>query len=180
MAGKEGAVKPEHIQALREAGAVKRCHTIPIHGHYDVAQHCWNAVTLLFCLHPDPSPALIKAVLYHDAGERYVGDLPAPAKWFSPDLSLLHGRLEDMILERLGLNIDLLPEDWRWLKSLDLLEFYLFCLDQKAFGNQHILKCLEAVKNWFHEQHERIPVPIQQFYNNHKWSRTDELTHPTI
>ena len=79
--------KIKRLKYLRESGSVERCHCIPHNSSYTVGKHCYDMVVLLMQLFPgDPSTALIKSVLYHDAHERTLGDLPATAKWDSPCL----------------------------------------------------------------------------------------------
>ena len=81
------------VLAAREGGNVLRCHTVPHHGQYSVGKHSYDALSLLLLLHPNPSMNLVKATLWHDCAERFVGDMPAPAKWLLV-LSMLLGRLE--------------------------------------------------------------------------------------
>lgn len=162
------------VRALREAGHVTRGHNLRHIGHYDVAQHSWHATVLLYALHPDPSPALVKAVMFHDVGERYVGDLPAPAKWASAELAKVHGELEDRALAQLGVTIDLPPEDQRWLKAVDLLELFLWCEDQLALGNRHVYRCHEAVQLWFATNRANLPAVVADVVEQFTWERTNE------
>ena len=76
----------EQIRSLRESGNVKRVHTIPVVGDvtYTVGSHSWNAVSLLYQLHTGPSHNLVKALLWHDCAERWMGDIPWPAKHYNP------------------------------------------------------------------------------------------------
>lgn len=161
------------VMALREAGHVSRGHTLRFVGHYDVAQHSWHMAVLLYQLHPDPSPALVKMVLLHDVGERFVGDLPGPIKWTNPKLADLHGELESQALAALGGDVKLTPEEYCWLKALDVLELFLWTQDQKAFGNEHVNACLNETIAWFRKNHDRIPEQVSLFYKNYIWFRHD-------
>lgn len=165
---------PENILALREAGHVKRGHNLRFTGYYDVAQHSWQATMLLYCLHPDPSPNLIKAVMFHDVGERYVGDLPAPAKWASEALAEIHGELELRAMKSLGVEIELTDEEAHWAKAVDLLELYLWSQDQMAFGNQHITQCFDKLRKWFAINMDKLPRQVAAFLDTHIWMRTNE------
>lgn len=164
----------ENIRALREAGQVKRGHTVPYIGHYDIAQHTWQAVMLLYCLHPNPSPNLIKAVMFHDVGERYVGDLPAPVKWASAKLADIHGELELRAVKALGVDIELTDDEVAWAKAVDALEFYLWCEDQAAFGNRHIYRARERIQSWFVRYQSSIPPEVSSFVNTFDWDRSHE------
>jgi len=123
------------LMAVREAGAVKRCHILPHIGHYDVAQHCYGAVSLLLLLHKEPSHNLIQAVLWHDVAERWLGDLPATAKWDHRLLGRVYEVAETEILRGLGLNVELTAEEAAWLKTVDLLELWLWSREQRSMGN---------------------------------------------
>lgn len=161
------------IRMLREAGHVRRCHTTHVIGdHYNVAYHSWNAAVLLMMLHPDPSPDLIKAVLLHDVGERFVGDLPAPMKWEFPAVKNEHGYVEKCIMnEMIGVILQLTDEDEEWLSSVDALEFFLYCADQLAMGNTHIA---HAMTNITKHIRDRAVTPVKKFVETFKWSRTND------
>ena len=126
------------IVYLLEAGNVERCHTTPHHGSYTVASHSWRMLTLLFKLHPSPGVDLIKAVQFHDVGERVYGDVPA----YCND----HGELEQHIRRKVFVDVSLDKEDQQWLYCLDKLELFLWCRDQIAMGNRNVEPILEEMK----------------------------------
>lgn len=163
-----------NIQALREAGHLSRGHNLRYLGSYDVAQHSWQAVMLLYCLHPNPSPNLVKAVLFHDVGERYVGDLPAPAKWASTELTELHGNLELQAMKSLGVEVELTDEEVSWAKAVDCLELLLWSEDQLALGNRHVVNVHSGLMLWFLHEARKLPPVVIEFVNNYTWSRTNE------
>ena len=123
------------LAATREAGTVRRCHIVPHHGQYNIAQHSYGAVSLVLLLHPNPSVSLIKAVQWHDVAERWLGDVPAPAKWDNPELGEVYERTEAQLLNRLGLFAQLTAEEQAWLKAVDTLELWLWCREEEALGN---------------------------------------------
>jgi len=125
-------------KVLLEAGRVRRLHTVPLIQHYDVAQHSWNMATLLLTLHPNPTLNLLRAVLLHDAHERWTGDVPAPIKWDDPTLASALHRLEEKAQTALGIKINLDEGEQRWLRALDILELYLFCTDEMEMGNRQV------------------------------------------
>lgn len=132
------------ILTAREAGYVRRCHTIPIIGEYTVGKHCYDALSILLILHPEPSLNLIKAVLWHDVAERWTGDTPAPAKWSNPDLNFHLREMENRILRLRGFKFELTAEEECWLRGVDMLEFLMFAYEQIQMGN----KCMSA---YFHK-----------------------------
>ena len=134
---RERALSPllTRLAATREAGTVRRCHIVPHHGQYNIAQHSYGAVSLLLLLHPNPSLTLIKAVQWHDVAERWLGDIPAPAKWTHTELGEAYERAEEELLKRLGLFGELTDLEVAWLKAVDTLELWLWCREEEALGN---------------------------------------------
>jgi 5'-deoxynucleotidase YfbR-like HD superfamily hydrolase len=132
------------VQATREGGAVERFHAMPHTRTYSVASHSYGAVSLLLLLHPAPSIALVKALQWHDVAERWLGDVPATAKWGNVPLAEVYDRTEQEHLEALGLAQALTLQERHWLKSLDTLELWLWCREEMCLhGNAAVLECLE-------------------------------------
>ncbi len=164
----------EQVRAIREAGHVRRCHTLPHVGHYDVANHSWQALALLHALHPNPSRELIWALAFHDVAERFTGDVPAPAKWGSPELVTALRELEFRIDRALGIRFELTEEDSRWLDAIDRLELLLWAEDQLAMGNKNAEQCGNLIRLWFRKRWESLPLPVAQFISGYTWSRSNE------
>jgi 5'-deoxynucleotidase len=99
--------------------------------------------------------------LYHDAGEVLTGDLPAPVKYFNPEIKTAYKGIEaaaatkllNMIPEHLkaayqGLffaeEADKEPHDL--VKAADKLCAYLKCLEEIAAGNQEFAKAEKALR----------------------------------
>ena len=166
------------LKALREAGALERAHNVPHHGSYSVGQHSYDAANIILTLHPDPSLNLIKAILWHDAPERFLGDLPAPAKWYNPELTAEYEKAEKIVAEHMGIQgvFSALDEDDKhWLKAADRLELLLWCQDQMALGNRHVQNVHDNVIEWFGKYHEVIPDPIKDYMlGNRTWERQRE------
>jgi 5'-deoxynucleotidase YfbR-like HD superfamily hydrolase len=165
----------DRIKALLESGDVERLHTVPHHRPYTVAQHCWRAAVLLDTLYPAASTALRRAVLFHDSAERWTGDMPATAKWWiAPEAGRAVGRAEDKIKQQLDLEFGLTVMERNWLKAVDLLELYLYCLDERNLGNQNLGQCEVACWEILTEG-EKIPDPVRKWVDNLKeWKRTDD------
>ncbi len=123
------------IQVTREAGTVRRCHLVPIHGSYNIAQHTYGAVSLLLLLNPRPSVDLIKAVMWHDVGERWLGDMPSPAKLINPQLRQVYEDAERRVVASLGLLPGLMPDEQDWLLAVDILDLWLWAREEVALGN---------------------------------------------
>lgn len=154
------------VAATREGGAVRRCHAIPHNSLYNVAQHSYGAVSLLLLLNPEPSIQLIKAMQWHDVGERWLGDMPSPGKRLDPDLAEHYDRVEGQILRKLKLFPQLTSWEYEWLKGLDILELWLWCREEEALGNKNVTcmrKACERVLNELYDAH-KLPPPIWDFF----------------
>jgi 5'-deoxynucleotidase YfbR-like HD superfamily hydrolase len=164
----------ERVRAVREAGHVKRCHNMPIHGEYTVGKHSYDALSLLLVLHPAPGPSLnlVKATLWHDSGERWWGDLPAPAKWANAHLKAIYERAEQNTLEEHGIHFDLTADEKIWLNAVDKLEFWLFCLDQQGMGNRNVTNAYWAITNALDKA--VVPHPVRAFITEFEWARGSE------
>lgn len=131
------------VMVFRQGGRVRRCHTVPVVGHYDVAQHTYGMVSLLLALHPDPPIELVKVIMTHDLAESVLGDIPWPAKHSNPDLKLSYDAAEDRVLKRVlgeqysSLVCELNLYQKRWLAALDMIELWLWSLEQIDLGNQY-------------------------------------------
>jgi 5'-deoxynucleotidase YfbR-like HD superfamily hydrolase len=163
------------VTKIREGSAVERAHTLPHHGSYSVGKHSYDAVMLLFTLHPSPTMELVKAVLSHDLGERWCGDIPAPTKWSDGEFAKRSGALEKRCLAHLGYDISLTAEDVQWLNAVDKLELLLWAKEQIAMGNQNAASCVGNLLAWFKASVKQIPEPVRDFISNHKWSRTPDV-----
>ena len=154
------------LAATREAGTVRRCHIVPHHGQYNIAQHSYGAVSLVLLLHPNPSLELIKAVQWHDVAERWLGDVPAPAKWSNPELGAAYEEAEERVLKRLGLFAQLTKEEVAWLKAVDTLELWLWCREEEALGNAAVTPMRRACEKVTEKRHLEgsLPEPAHAFY----------------
>jgi len=89
--------------------------------------------------------------IFHDASEVFTGDMPTPAKYFSPEIRDAYRRMESEAAHRLlaflpealrteyvGL-VDPQPADadqWRLIKAADSICAYLKCLEEVSTGNR--------------------------------------------
>lgn len=163
------------VLRLREAGNVERCHTLPHADTYSVGKHVYDMLALLVVLHPNPSAQLFRAIVYHDAHERWTGDIPGALKYLTPDLARYMDEQKDRIDDMVGYGpyLEFLTADEKkWLKALDRIEFFLWCEDQVAMGNRHISGRLDAVIAQL--ESTPLPDPCQLFLRDFKWHRTGD------
>ena len=158
------------IKALLEAGQVERLHTTPHHMCYNIATHSWGMAALLFKLYPTPpSNQLIKAVLFHDVAERYVGDMPGPAKWWTvPDCGEILQEAEQVICILLGVNTSLAEIEKDWLKALDLLELQQYCWAEEQMGNHTVESIQETCEHLLHG--DWVPPEIISWLDGGTWA----------
>jgi len=143
------------VLRAREGGAVKRVHTIPWIGEYNVAQHTFGMLVLLDLLydehkiHDDDWPyiQLTQHILWHDVAERWTGDAPGGLRYFDEDIRKNFKLAEKEVIEKFNFPLKELP-DWNsdkaWVRSLDQLEFWLACHDQRALGNKNVEPYIDA------------------------------------
>jgi 5'-deoxynucleotidase len=108
----------------------------------------------------DPARTAVLA-LYHDAGEVLTGDLPAPVKYFNPDIKGAYKAIEAAAAHRLlGMVPAPLREDYRPLlladeadrdarelvAAADKLCAYLKCLEEMGAGNHEFAKAEKALR----------------------------------
>ncbi len=107
----------------------------------------------------DPHRAATLA-LYHDAAEVLTGDMPAPVKYFNPDISAAYRAIESAAERKLlALVPDELRDDFRpflthdgdeahraIVKAADKLAAYVKCLEELAAGNQEFSKAEKMLR----------------------------------
>jgi hypothetical protein len=155
----------DRIRAIREGGGVKRCHTFPIHGECTNGHHSWNAASILLILHPNPSMDLLKAMMWHDVAERWVGDLPGPVKFAHPELRSEYVRVEEKFLRRIGIDIKLTKEEQGWIHGCDRLELWMFLLEQRALGNRYAEMRIADLRVWLRANRADLPEQVTTFWD---------------
>lgn len=166
----------DRVILLREAGNVMRCHTLPHHGEYSVGKHSWDMAMLILVLHPNPSIELLKAVLIHDIGERYTGDVPYPTKVSDGEFTRRLEKMERRAMHHMGFEINLSTDDMRWLHGVDRVEFLLWTKDQAAMGNQNAFSVM-GTQLAVMKHGPDIPAELKEFVLSHRWTRTSDI-HP--
>jgi 5'-deoxynucleotidase len=113
--------------------------------------------------------------LYHDASEVLTGDLPAPVKYFNPEIKTAYKAIEaaaarrlfEMIPETLKRDYEalLLPSGpdtvhQQLISAADKTCAYLKCLEELAAGNQEFSKAEKALKATV----EQIDLPEVRYF----------------
>jgi 5'-deoxynucleotidase len=104
--------------------------------------------------------------LYHDVGEVLIGDLPAPIKYFNPDINKAYRGIEATASSRLlamlpdGVRAEyqplLHPDDseselWEIVKAADKLCAYIKCLEEMSAGNREFAKAEASLRQTVEE-----------------------------
>jgi 5'-deoxynucleotidase YfbR-like HD superfamily hydrolase len=91
------------------------------------ADHAHGVASIIAALNPQASAELLRAALWHDAGERWAGDLPQPFKAEFPDIARQHRWAEAQLARRAAPALpSLSPTEEDWLKLADSLEAIFF------------------------------------------------------
>jgi hypothetical protein len=127
------------VQNVYESGRTLRYHANPYMGRFNQtdADHQWGCAALILTLFPYCRLELVKAAIFHDAGERWAGDLPYPVKVANPDMADAHALVEHQMSERAGIPQYTLTSNEQYvLKFVDRVESHLFT----AIHNPTVLK----------------------------------------
>jgi 5'-deoxynucleotidase YfbR-like HD superfamily hydrolase len=132
------------------SGHVTRCHTVPGGcGHQTTAHHAWGVAMLVVYLWPDVDAMTLHAALAHDVAERWVGDVPAQAKWNNPVLANELEAHEDHVMAGLGLDYDLAEDSIAVIALADKVELYLYSQHRANLGDGYAGEILHRLHGWF-------------------------------
>ncbi len=157
-----------------EGGRVERCHCFPTNSRPTVGLHTFNAVSMLLILCQDPTINMIKALQFHDCAERFLGDLPAPAKYNCPEFKELYEKEEGSILIKYGMLPILDERERMWVRAMDLLEFLMFIKHELNLGNKYAQQRYNRIISYIEKT--KLPLSVVEFYqNNLRLHQTVEL-----
>lgn len=141
----------KRLKILRVAARVIRCHTTPTIHRQSVGEHTFGALNILYTIHACPSYQLIRALLWHDVPEAISGDVPAPAKKYTPLLRAALDELEVRVTKEYELAGELTPLEQQLLFYCDLMELAMFAAEEADFGNAAapvlMRRALAAIEN---------------------------------
>jgi hypothetical protein len=117
------------ITASWLAHRVQRYHTNPHLASIGQlnSDHCHGVASIIAILYPEASADLLKAAIFHDAGERAAGDLSTTFKRANPFIAAAHAEYEDEERAKIAPQYDLEDFEQDWLTMADHLEAILFC-----------------------------------------------------
>jgi 5'-deoxynucleotidase len=113
--------------------------------------------------------------LYHDVGEVLIGDLPAPIKYFNPEINKAYRGIEASASAKLLAMLPdevkeeyralLRPDDsesahWEIVKAADKLCAYIKCLEEMSAGNREFAKAEMSLR----QNVEGIDLPEVKYF----------------
>lgn len=170
---KEPNIERTQISIARDSSKILRLHTFGETG-YSVGLHTANMMHILMALWPskDVPAILVRAIMSHDVAEMITGDIPGPAKYEYPVIN------RACIEAEIEIELNIYPDaerptvnHFRWLKSIDLLELYLWGLEKRASGDRSvgIQLLVKRVSEYIESKKGVIPPEVLKFYNDIRW-----------
>jgi 5'-deoxynucleotidase YfbR-like HD superfamily hydrolase len=174
------------LEALYDAGEVKRLHTVPILREHHVAEHVYGALMWLMELVDQVRPAATAAglsisrehvliwLMYHDAPELITGDIPAPTKraLAAHDGSDSVPPLDTMEAEAYSKLFNITPptlNEWemKLAKTCDYLDLAMCCVRERQMGNGHptLFMVFQNAMTYV----SQCGLPRVQFYERWMW-----------
>lgn len=174
------------LQALYDAGQVKRLHTVPVLREHHIAEHVYGALLWLMELYEGARQAAATAglainreavsvwLLYHDAPELITGDIPAPTKRAieAHDAMGYSPPIEEMEAKAYSNLFNVTPptlNEWETMlaKTCDYLDLAMCCIRERQMGNQHptLLMVFQNAMSYVGQ----CGLPRIQFYERWMW-----------
>jgi 5'-deoxynucleotidase YfbR-like HD superfamily hydrolase len=142
----------------RWAGEVLRYHTWPTRRQQSVGEHTWQVLRIWHQIFGLPSPQVCSYLLWHDAGELVLGDLPFPVKARNPTLKTIGDNVEMLALNKMGgQQVHLAPLDKVRTKACDLIEMLEFGWSEVEQGNRYGEPIVEDITKALVDLREPLP-----------------------
>ena len=146
---------------IHDAGRVQRCHTLELLKPETVAEHSWGVAALVATsFRREATKELLIAAIFHDIGEKNVGDVPATTKWrMSPEcrkeLELLESEYRQALLGYDPLD-ELSEREKKILSYCDMLDFQFKMAREMSLGNESVDVAYMNAKKAAEERHREI------------------------
>ena len=138
------------VRFARNGNKVQRFHTVNSRVPETVGHHSANMAILCVVLSEyKPSAALLMAALTHDLAEQFTGDVPATAKWASPELAKALKDMEKRY-DREWTSAPLTDYEKRVLKQADMLDLCFKAMEEVRAGNPDFVPILRRGVEWLH------------------------------
>lgn len=138
----------EQLEFIRNAGETRRFHGWPVLRQQTVAEHSFHVTMILYSLYGQNVPGIrfehLMAALCDDLAEWITGDPPSPftraMEVRMPGFRANRKEVEDTVLNKVQLDWGhlLTDEEKRMLKFADYVDGAMYCIRERAMGNQLI------------------------------------------
>lgn len=121
------------------AGRVERYHTWPTIQRQTTRDHSCRVLQIFVEISGGvPRGEVLYWISWHDGGEQFAGDMPFGGKSSSPVVKSVINELEQVGLEKLGVEMPkLTEEEFKLAKLCDLLEMWEFSRAEMKLGNKY-------------------------------------------
>lgn len=119
------------------AGRVERYHAWPVLRKQTVGEHTWQCLRIYIQIFGNPPPTTATYLVFHDAGELVLGDLPYPVKRDNPALKKACNAVEVKGLAGMGVTLPKLSlKEKARCKLCDCIEMLETGLIEYNMGNR--------------------------------------------
>src|ERR1035437_6690186 len=121
----------------RYAGQILRYHTWPVLRSQSTGEHTWQCLRIYYELFGPLPPKTSTYLIWHDAGELVLGDLPFPVKANNGGLKRQCDRIEQNAVKAMGGSLPKLATNEKIrVKVVDLIEMLQYGLVEVFTGNR--------------------------------------------
>lgn len=157
------------VTSSRLAGQVARYHTWPTLQSQSNGEHTWQVLRIYWEIFGPPSLEVTARILWHDAGELAVGDLPFPTKAYNPQLKAIFDAMEDSAVRTMlpdaladAALADVSPDERLRIKICDLLDMWEFGQQEMFMGNRYaepiVRDTSDAIMKMIYPDGEDVPL----------------------
>jgi hypothetical protein len=162
------------VHNARHAGAVRRYHTWPILRDQSVGEHCWQLCRIYYQIWGELPPDVSTYIIWHDAAELAVGDLPFQIKRDNHTLKRELDKLEGTAMRNMGGPSMLLsPVMLDRVKLCDLIDMWEYGIDEHRMGNQYAWPIIDDIG-------DKILTRLKDMSEELRRPITDYLTRASI
>lgn len=130
----------------RVAYGLRRYHTWPVIVQQTLADHVGNMFRIYWLLFKRVPPEVAEYIIWHDAGEGTLGDLPFPVKAENPKLKGECDGVERRAVWAMGGKLPTLtPVEQARVKCVDLLEMMEFGVMERRLGNAYAQPIIDDI-----------------------------------
>ena len=146
-------LRSQVLSNARFAGQTLRYHTWPIHRQQSVGEHTWQCCRIYWQIFGPLPPEASTYLIWHDAGELAVGDLPFPVKAQNPTLKAKIDWLEEEAVVRMGGPISSKYDEVikRRAKCADLIEMWEMGHTELLLGNKFAKPIIDDIRKAIQE-----------------------------